>query len=655
MRLGYLISWLHPILVHFPIALLLSAFVAEGIGWRENCSSFSRAAKGLLAAGCVISLFAFVSGNFAEVFAVRGGTPHDPVDAHGIWAMITTWAFILLTVARFYLEPPATGGCSIRFGAYFLGLAVASGLLIYTGHQGGGLVFDHGANVMAGQGGHALDMRDLRDLYQEQTRESVIYSEMMHHIFGWLVLALSLFLIASRAWPEQTRQLWRGGPYVLLAGGCFLMIFSDTDSWPLSDARPVYDKEVLQHKIFAILMLTAGIGGLTRRRQKSAALHSSNYHLALALLALVGGGLLFTHVHSVAPYSNRAVGVYLHHLVMGIIALCAGAVSLWEAWSPIKGGRRAYLWPGILLVESVLLVFYNEDIPWFVQPFANRPVKMKHDPHYRLEIQPEPARPAAGQVCRLRFELKESSSDRVLGDLEVVHEHPLHLMIVSKDLSFFDHVHPAPQKDGSLVLDYRFPHGGEFVLFSDLVPKGKTTQSFRHPIHVEGTPPSPRELAENAYDTVKLENKRQVLLFTKPVILAPGQPARLRFVLFDEKEKGLSDLEPFLGCFGHCIIISKDTDYYLHTHPNDHQHSASKQSQSAVSLEPVPNAEEGLPKLGPQRQMMFAMGMSIPSMQYSGPEVVFPACFPRSGLYKVWGQFQHRGEILTTPFVVRVP
>ena len=117
MHLGYLISWLHPILVHFPIALLLSAFVAEGIGWLGNRPSFSRAAKGLLVAGCVISLFAFVSGNFAEVFAVRGGTPHDPVDAHGIWAMITTWAFILLTVARFYLEPPATGDRSVRFGA----------------------------------------------------------------------------------------------------------------------------------------------------------------------------------------------------------------------------------------------------------------------------------------------------------------------------------------------------------------------------------------------------------------------------------------------------------------------------------------------------------------------------------------------------------
>jgi uncharacterized membrane protein len=483
MHLGYLISWLHPILVHFPIVLLISALMAEAIGWRTNRVAFSNAGKGLLATGCILSLFTFVTGNFAEVFAVRGGTPHAPVDAHGIWAMVTTWVFILLTIWRFYLQPRVH---KILFRIYFCGLITASMLLGYTAHQGGLLVFNYAANVMTEHEVHALDMQDLRDLYQEQTTESIIYSEMMHHVFGWLVLAMSLFLIASKAWPKHTQKIWRGGPFILLAGGVFLMIFSDTDAWPLSNARPIYDKEVLQHKIFATLMLVAGILSLVRRH-KDAHSPSSSYHLGLSLLALVGGGLLFTHVHSVAPYSNRAVGVYLHHLTLGVVALCAGTVSFWEAVRPVGPKWRAYLWPSVLLVESVLLILYNENIPWFVKPFTENRTLVLHDPAFKLILSSSPEVLVSDKPCQLKFILNNTVENKMIRDLEIVHEYPLHLMIVSRDLSFFDHIHPSLQKDGSLSLDYRFPHGGEFILFADLVPKGFGTQSFRIPVQVQGS------------------------------------------------------------------------------------------------------------------------------------------------------------------------
>jgi uncharacterized membrane protein len=648
MYLGYLLSWLHPILVHFPIVLLLSACAVEIAGMVSRKSSLRGSAKWLLASGCVISLFAFVSGNFSEVFAVRGGTPHDPVDLHAIWAMITTWCFILLTIVRFYLDPEKRPAF---FKIYLAGLLLSSGFLIYTGHQGGELVYAHGANVASDHPAHALDMKDLRDLYQEQTMESIVYSEMMHHIFGWLVLALSLFIIFSKIWPKQSERFWKGGPYVLLAGGAFLMIFSDTDAWPLSNARPLYDKEVLQHKIFAMLMLSGGLISIFRKKKEKAPA-SSNYHLGLALLALVGGGLLFTHVHSVAPYSNRAIGVYLHHLTMGFFAVSAGAVSMWEALKP--GPRwRTFLWPAILLVESVLLIKYNEDIPWFIRLFSKEIVQVNHSPDYELKLETFPVVLEEGKTSQLRFQLVDTVQHKTVSDLEIVHENPQHLMIVSKDLSFFDHIHPMLQKDGSLTLDYRFPSGGEFILFSDFVPKGQTTQSFRTIVNVKGNEKKPEVLSETVYQTLNISG-REVLLFTKPYLPSPGQPAHLRFALY-EKDKGITDLELFLGCFGHCIIISQDTEYYLHTHPEGHHHGNAISTAKFDEFETVSNADSLLPKLGIDRQMMFTMGMTSPSMKYSGPEVVFPAVFPKSGLYKVWGQFRHRGEVLTVPFVVRVP
>ena len=57
----------------------------------------------------------------------------------------------------------------------------------------------------------------------------------------------------------------------------------------------------------------------------------------------------------------------------------------------------------------------------------------------------------------------------------------------SRDLSFFDHVHPLPQPDGSLTLDYAFPHAGEFLLYADCTPTGDRNQVFRIPVTVTGT------------------------------------------------------------------------------------------------------------------------------------------------------------------------
>lgn len=652
MYIGYLISWLHPILIHFPIALFFCALLAETYGFVRHDEKVANGGKVLLMLGCVISLFAFVSGNFAEVFAVRGGAPHDPVDLHALWAMVTTWCFIGLTVFRFFT--PAKPGL-FRYQAYLAGLYVSFLLLAYTAHQGGALVFDHGANVLAVHETHALDWKDMRDLYQEQTKESIIYSEMMHHIFGWLVLVVSLFLFAAKLWPERTKAAWKFGPFLLLAGGVFLAIFSDTDSWPLSNARPIYDKEVLQHKIFASLMLAAGAIGLFRKKRNTDAPVSANHHLGLALLALVGGGLLFTHVHSVAPYSNRAIGVYLHHLTIGFFALAAGSSALWEAFVPNGPAWRKYLWSSILIVISILLINYNEGIPRFVQFFNTDPVWKGHDLSYELKLASVPEMITEGKPCELKFRLEDVAS-KSLPQLEIVHENPLHVMVVSRDLAYFDHVHPILQKDGSLNLSYTFPHGGDFLIFADAKPKtAASTQSYRIPIHVTGVTPSSNAMQENAYKTVEVQNRR-VMLFSKPVILAPGVPTHLKFIV-SEGTKGVNNLEPYLGCFGHCVVVSENADFYIHAHPEGHDHSQGQAAKSLaqVSAENIPNAESGLPEIGPERQMMLGMGMNSPSMEFSGPEVVFPVTFPKSGLYKVWGQFKHHGEILTAPFVVRVP
>jgi hypothetical protein len=98
--------------------------------------------------------------------------------------------------------------------------------------------------------------------------------------------------------------------------------------------------------------------------------------------------------------------------------------------------------------------------------------------------------------------------------------------------------------------------------------------------------------------------------------LRPLEMQRLAFRVTRDGEL-VTDPQPFLGTLGHLVMISADRERFLHSHP----------------LPPV-----------------LADGQ-VPDR---GPDVVFSAQFPAPGLYKAWGQFQHRGHVITAPFVLDV-
>ena len=83
-----------------------------------------------------------------------------------------------------------------------------------------------------------------------------------------MVLIFSGLLLAEMISPKLGARLRAITPLLLLAGGVFLMIRSDTDAWPLSNQRPITDKEVLMHKTYAVLMLAFGIQGLRGRKRR---------------------------------------------------------------------------------------------------------------------------------------------------------------------------------------------------------------------------------------------------------------------------------------------------------------------------------------------------------------------------------------------------
>jgi hypothetical protein len=204
-----------------------------------------------------------------------------------------------------------------------------------------------------------------------------------------------------------------------------------------------------------------------------------------------------------------------------------------------------------------------------------------------------------------------------------VHEHPLHLIVVSADLDFFDHVHPTLQPDGSLVLAYRFPRPGPYLLYAELTPAGERAQVFRLPVSVR-LPAGESELtmidpplepSPSPSKTVDDDPSLTAELRFQP--RAPVAGLETHFLLrLAEKGSPVNDLEPYLGATAHGVFVSQDTNTFLHCHPEE--------------LRPPDPTARG------------------------GPDIPFAAFFPRPGRYKLWVQFQRRGEVHVVSYVVDV-
>jgi hypothetical protein len=277
---------------------------------------------------------------------------------------------------------------------------------------------------------------------------------------------------------------------------------------------------------------------------------------------------------------------------------------------------------------------------------------MEHPAHTnttRLEFSAAPSAIPAGTPATWTLKIVDSESGEPVQEFENVHEKLLHLIVVSTDLTWFNHLHPEYQGNGIFTIDATLPRAGSYKLYADYTPKGKTQEVAQHEFATDGAQPTPTQILP-VHDTagaggwiVREVSARpegepeaeggatyQVALMPMPMKLTPNTDVMLHFQVRDANGKPVNDLEPYLGALGHAVLLSSDTKVYLHTHP----------------------MEGGMEEMDHGKMDHGAMGHSHPTT--GGPDVIFHTNFPSAGFYKVWGQFQHRGKIITAPFVLKV-
>jgi len=239
---------------------------------------------------------------------------------------------------------------------------------------------------------------------------------------------------------------------------------------------------------------------------------------------------------------------------------------------------------------------------------------------YRLELaqDPEPARP--GEPVRWRFLFRNSETGAPVREFERVHEMLFHLFVVSDDLAFYRHVHPEPEPDGAFTLETVLPEAKRYELFCDIFPKGGAPRVVRRTVvagGARGDAPGGASLLPDIGSPKTAGDVRFALAVLPPEPVA-GRATRLIYRLTDART-GLpvTDLEPYLGAWGHALALREDLSDFVHAH-------------APISSAAGPRAKSG------------------------GPRVVYDLVFPRPGRHRVWCQVERAGRVETVAYTLSV-
>lgn len=138
----------HPMVVHFPLALVVTATVllsAARILRREDyVATLATVGTWNLCLGAVAALFAMATGLAAMLGLHVGLAARQSISLHLKWAIFTSVALLLLSVWR----GAGRAQNSRPSWIFVVVLAAVTAALIVTGYRGGENVYRHGVGVI---------------------------------------------------------------------------------------------------------------------------------------------------------------------------------------------------------------------------------------------------------------------------------------------------------------------------------------------------------------------------------------------------------------------------------------------------------------------------------------------------------------------------
>lgn len=168
---------------------------------------------------------------------------------------------------------------------------------------------------------------------------------------------------------------------------------------------------------------------------------------------------------------------------------------------------------------------------------------------------PEATSLSAGAATPFRFHI-EGPDGRPVQRYAQLHERELHLIVVRRDVTGFQHVHPTRGPDGTWAIDLDLRLGGTWRAFADFAPVGGPAQltlgvDLQVPgAFVPGTAPAAAAPADPSLD-VRFDRRGDDVTITVRRDGSPIEP------------------EPYLGARGHLVALRAGDLAYLHVHPQE--------------------------------------------------------------------------------------
>jgi hypothetical protein len=247
----------------------------------------------------------------------------------------------------------------------------------------------------------------------------------------------------------------------------------------------------------------------------------------------------------------------------------------------------------------------NEPAPPAAQSHGDMAAEGEHMPGglqiaedgYRL--QPVTGSLSVGQARPFAFRVL-GPEGKPLTTYTTTHDKDLHLIVVRRDLSGFQHVHPTLGSDGTWSIPLSVSAPGQYRVFADFQPAARAEgltlgADVAAPGDYQPRPlPAPARTATVDDYQVALDGE-----------LHPGSASTLTLTVSKDGVP-VRDLEPYLGAYGHLVALRDGDLAFLHVHPEE----------SATA----------------------------------GPAITFMAEVPSPGAYRLFLDFQHGGTVRTAAF-----
>jgi hypothetical protein len=159
---------------------------------------------------------------------------------------------------------------------------------------------------------------------------------------------------------------------------------------------------------------------------------------------------------------------------------------------------------------------------------------------------------------QLSFVVK-GSDGKPLTSFATVHEKPLHLIVLRRDLSGYQHLHPTMSADGTWSVKADLATPGMWRAFADFTAVtaagAQTALTLGYDIAVPGNY-QPKTLGAPAREFVV---EGQAVTYEGTPTIGATSPLLFRV-------PG-ANLEPYLGSFGHLVVVREGDLGYVHVHP----------------------------------------------------------------------------------------